>query len=171
MHDITLEKEKIKDANSEKEENNIKNLEIQSFIKFNDTNNVNLEKKKKRGNKLLKKIIYNIIAILYNLLSFLFYYLSLEGCFDIQSKCIPKLSTMFLGRILIFGILFSVMISIELYLILNKIIHFFHLIYIIIFYIIIYRYDHGSKLDYHGLYNFVLSLFLKRKRIKSIKQF
>ena len=160
MHEITLEKEKIKEVNSEKEENNIKNLEIQSFIKFNDNNNVNLEKKKKRGNKLLKKIIYNIIAILYNLLSFLFYYLSLEGCFDIQSKCIPKLSTMFLGRILIFGILFSVMISIELYLILNKIIHFFHLIYIIIFYIIIYRYDHGSKLDYHGLYNFVLSLFL-----------
>ena len=111
-------------------------------------------------NKYKKKRIYNIIAVFYNLLSFLFYYLSLEGCFDTQTNCIPLLSTMFLGRILIFGILFSLMMSIELYLIINKIIYIFHILYIIIFFIIIYRYDHGSKLDYHGLYNFVISILL-----------
>ena len=107
-----------------------------------------------------RKIEKNVIVIFYNLLSFYFYYLSLEGCFDSQTKCIPLLSTMFLGRILIFGFLFSIMISIELFLIFKKIIHCFHLIYIMLLYILIYQYDHGSKLDHHGLYNFILSLFL-----------
>ena len=61
--------------------------------------------------KSLRKIVNNIIALFYNLLSFYFYYLSLEGCFDTQSKCIPLLSTMFLVRILIFGFLFSINFS------------------------------------------------------------
>ena len=162
MPKIRFPHPKIEETPLKKEENN---LELSSLSKLNENENDikqikdnGIEKNKK--NKIRKKIIYNISAVFYNLLSFFFYYLSLEGCFDIQTKCIPLLSTMFLGRILIFGILFSVMISIELYLIINKIIHFFHLIYIIIFYILIYRYDHGSKLDHHGLYNFVISVFL-----------
>ena len=162
MPKIRFPHPKIEETPLKKEENN---LELSSLSKLNENENDikqikdnGIEKNKK--NKIRKKIIHNISAVFYNLLSFFFYYLSLEGCFDIQTKCIPLLSTMFLGRILIFGILFSVMISIELYLIINKIIHFFHLIYIIIFYILIYRYDHGSKLDHHGLYNFVISVFL-----------
>ena len=109
---------------------------------------------------IIKKIILNLLTIIYNLLAFFLYYKSLEGCFEVQSKCIPLLSTMFLGRILIFGIISALMITIELHLIINKIIYAFHLIYIIIFYIIIYRYDHGTKLDYHGLYNFFLTILL-----------
>ena len=163
IKDINIETEKINNSvvKIKSSISNYKLLEGKNDIKLAKAEeNIFKDKKKKIGKKCLKKIIYNIIAFLYNLLAFYFYYLSLEGCFDTQSKCIPLLSTMFLGRILIFGILFSVMISIELYLIINKIIYFFHLIYIIIFYIIIYRYDHGSKLDHHGLYNFFLSLLL-----------
>ena len=163
IKEINIETEKINNSvvKIKSSISNYKLLEGNNDIKLAKAEeNIFKDKKKKIGKKCLKKIIYNIIAFLYNLLAFYFYYLSLEGCFDTQSKCIPLLSTMFLGRILIFGILFSVMISIELYLIINKIIYFFHLIYIIIFYIIIYRYDHGSKLDHHGLYNFFLSLLL-----------
>ena len=162
MPKISVAHQKIEETPLKKEENISEStslnklIENEAYIKQIKENNI--EKNKK--NKIRKKIIYNIAAVFYNLLSFFFYYLSLEGCFDTQTKCIPLLSTMFLGRILIFGILFSIMVSIELYLIINKIIHYFHLIYIIIFYILIYRYDHGSKLDYHGLYNFVISVFL-----------
>ena len=172
MSEIIISEEENKDLKDEKEEKNTKANETKNFmpnyalIKNNNDINIiksenDIQKDKKTINKrVIKKLIYNIIALLYNALSFYFYYLSLEGCFEIQSKCIPLLSTMFLGRILIFGISFSIMISIELYLILNKIIHYFHLIYIIIYYIVIYRYDHGTKLDHHGLYNFILSLLL-----------
>ena len=173
MSKIGIKDMKIKEINTETENtnnnitkiksaiSNYKLLENNNDIKLIKTDKILFEKKRQKiSKKLGKKIIYNIIALFYNVLAFYSYYLSLEGCFDIQSKCIPLLSTMFLGRILIFGILFSVMISIELYLIINKIIYFFHLIYIIIFYIIIYRYDHGTKLDHHGLYNFILSLLL-----------
>ena len=172
MSEIIISEEENKDLKDEKEEKNIKANETKNsmpnyaLIKNNNVINIiksenDIQKDKKTINKrVIKKLIYNIIALLYNALSFYFYYLSLEGCFEIQSKCIPLLSTMFLGRILIFGISFSIMISIELYLILNKIIHYFHLIYIIIYYIVIYRYDHGTKLDHHGLYNFILSLLL-----------
>ncbi len=173
MSKIGIKDMKIKEINTETENtnnnitkiksavSNYKLLENNNDIKLIKTDKILFEKKRQKiSKKLAKKIVYNIIALFYNVLAFYSYCLSLEGCFDIQSKCIPLLSTMFLGRILIFGILFSVMISIELYLTINKIIYFFHLIYIIIFYIIIYRYDHGTKLDHHGLYNFILSLLL-----------
>ena len=52
------------------------------------------------------------------------------------------------------------MISIEIFLILHRIIYIFHAIYLILFYFSIYKYDHGTKFDYHGLYNFTLSLIL-----------
>ena len=166
MSKKTIENETKEEKCIVKEENNIKDSDNKSSYRliefgndFDKSKNIFI-KNKKRKKKFIKKIIYNIIAIFYNVLSFYFYYLSLEGCFDIQSKCIPLLSTMFLGRILIFGILFSIMVSIELYLILNKILHYLHIIYIIVFYIVIYRYDHGTKLDHHGLYNFIISLFL-----------
>ena len=50
--------------------------------------------------------------------------------------------------------------AIEIFLIIHKIIYAYHAIYVILFYFFIYQYDHGSKLDYHGLYNFGLSLIL-----------
>ena len=108
---------------------------------------------------ILKKLVINLLAIIFNLFAFYLYYLSLEGCFEIQSKCIPLLSTMFFGRLLIFGILSSLIVAIELFLIINKNIYVYHIIYIITFYIIAYSIDHGTKLDYHGLYNFILTIF------------
>ena len=131
----------------------IKNDRVKNESKFNFKVKLNFKKI-----KISKKIQINIFALLYNLLAFFFYYLSLEGCFKTQSECIPLLSTMFLARLLIYGMLFSLMMSIEIYLILNRIIYVYHAIYVIIFYIYIYQYDHGSKLDYHGLYNFGLTL-------------
>ena len=104
----------------------------------------------------IKKILLEIIFIIFNSCSFLFYYLSLEGCFKEQDECIPLLSTMFLGRIVIFGLLAAILTCIQIYLMIFKIMKFYHLLYIIIFYIYIYHYDHGTKLDYHGAYNIVI---------------
>ena len=146
------EKELLKIKNK-KYENSLKNyFKLKKF-------NFKCKTWNDRCKLICKKIIINLLAIFSNLLAFYLYYLSLEGCFERLSQCIPLLSTMFLGRILIFGILSSLLITIELYLIINKIIYVYHIIYIIIFYITIYRYDHGTKLDYHGLYNFVLTIF------------
>ena len=143
----------IDDEKIEIKNNYFKN-KIKSLYKLNSF------KQKFSKIKITKKVLINICAIIYNLLAFLFYYLSLEGCFKKQTECIPLLSTVFLTRILIFGILFSLMLSIEIFLIISRKIYIYHAIYVIIFYIVIYQYDHGSKLDYHGIYNFGLSLIL-----------
>ena len=73
----------------------------------------------------------------YNLLAFYFYYLSLEGCFKSNNKCMALLSSKFLVKIIIYGIYFSLMISIEIFLIIHKVIYVFHAIYVILFYILI----------------------------------
>jgi len=95
-----------------------------------------------------------------NFLPFLFYYLSLEGCFLTQDECIPLLSTMFIGRIFIFGALAAILTCVQIFLILFRVIKCYHLIYTILFYVFIYKYDHGTKLDYHGLYNIVIFAIL-----------
>ena len=173
IQEILMEKEeKRKKAESPRNPKTYKlidtndNLQIKSEFtkkiknKFSCTKNIKCTKYCKcKLSNVTKKIIINLSALMYNLLAFYFYYLSLEGCFKSNTECIPLLSTMFLVRILVFGIISALMISIELCFIFNKIIYVFHLIYIIGFYIFVYRYDHGSKLDYHGLYNFVLTMF------------
>ena len=104
----------------------------------------------------IKKILLEFVFIIFNCSSFLFYYLSLEGCFLEQDECIPLLSTMFLGRIVIFGLLAGILTCVQIYLMIFKVMKFYHLIYMIIFYIYMYHYDHGTKLDYHGAYNIVI---------------
>ena len=149
----------------------IKNEEIEESItkieeedeeektKFNQApikDNLQDEIKIKKRKFNLKCIIIEIIVIAFNCTSFLFYKFSLEGCFKKQSECIPLLSTMFLGRIVIYGVLAALLNTIEIFLIIFRIIRFYHLIYTILFYILIYKYDHGTKLDYHGAYNIVI---------------
>ena len=134
------------------------NEEDKENILFLNTTESIIEKieDKKKCKINIKKIIVEIITIIYNITSFIFYKKSLEGCFLSQSECIPLLSTMFLGRIVIYGVLASLMTTIEIYLIIFKVIKCYHLLYIIIFYIIMYNHDHGTKLDYHGLYNIII---------------
>ena len=109
----------------------------------------------------IKRILTELAFFIFNCISFLFYYLSLEGCFLKQEECIPLLSTMFLGRIAIFGVLAAILTCVQIYLIIFRIMKFYHLIYTILFYIIMFYYDHGTKLDYHGGYNIVIfSIFV-----------
>ena len=127
-------------------------------MKNNDNNIINIYENNNNCN--YKPKYKNLLILIYNLLAFFFYFLSLEGCFESEEVCIPLLSTMFLVRLLIYGIIFSLMMSIEIFLVIHKKIKVFHVLYVIIFYTLIYMYDHGSKLDYHGTYNFSLSLIL-----------
>ena len=115
---------------------------------------IKIETKKCKIN--IKKLLIELVFFIFNSISFLFYYLSLEGCFLKQTECIPLLSTMFLGKIAIFGILAAIMTCVQIYLIIFKIIKFYHIIYTFLFYVIMFYYDHGTKLDYHGGYNIVI---------------
>ena len=138
-------------TDNEKEDSDFKMFNPE--IKTNDFSEIKIKDRK----KTIKKFFITLIPFVYNSISFLFYYLSLEGCFLAQSECIPLLQTMFLGRIFIYGILATLMTAIQVILIFYKKFKFYHFIYTVIFYIIMYYYDHGSKLDYHGLYNIILA--------------
>ena len=72
---------------------------------------IKIETKKCKIN--IKKLLIELVFFILNSISFLFYYLSLEGCFLKQTECIPLLSTMFLGKIAIFGILAAIMTCVQ----------------------------------------------------------
>ena len=133
---------------------------INSFSNLPQDNPVNNSDEIKPNKFTFKKISFDIIIpLVYNLLSFTFYILSLEGCHKPQHECIPLLSTIFLVRIVIFGVLSSLMVAIEVYLILFKKFKFYHFFYVPIFFLIMYYYDHGTRLDYHGMYNIIAIIF------------
>ncbi len=116
--------------------------------------NSNDEIKIKDGSTNSKGTKIDIIILSFNTLSFVFYCLSLEGCYLSQDECLPLLlTTWLLVRVFIFGILNALMTCILIYLIIFKIVKKYHLIYTILFYIYIYYYDHGTTLDHHGIYN------------------
>ena len=172
LYEIEKEKDINKDKNIKPEielTNITKNEEKESMTKIeedeDESTKFNLapikdylqDEIKIKENKInIKRVLIEILVIAFNCTGFLFYKLSLEGCFKKQTECIPLLSTMFLGRIVIYGILAALFITIQIFLVIFKIIRFYHLIYTILFYIIMYNYDHGTKLDYHGGYNIVI---------------
>ena len=107
--------------------------------------NTNDEIKIKDGSTNSNETKIDIIILSFNTLSFVFYCLSLEGCYLSQDECLPLLlTTWLLIRVFIFGILNALMTCILIYLIIFKIAKKYHLIYIILFYIYIYYYDHGT---------------------------
>ena len=140
----------IKAEESENSESSEK-LDKMPIINFPD------EEIKIKESCINKKCLYKeLIVVTFNIISFVFYFLSLEGCFLKQEECIPLLSTMFLGRIVIFGALAALFNCILMFLIIFRIVKFYHLIYTILFYVIMFNYDSGTKLDYHGAYNIVI---------------
>ena len=156
----TEKKREIELTNFKKEEEDEDDDSIK-FIESPIKGNI-IEQKEIKDNKInKKKILLEIGIIIFNCISFLFYYLSLEGCFLKQHECIPLLSTWFLGRIVIYGVLAALMTCIQIYLVIFKIIKFYHLIYTFLFYVCMIYYDHGTKLDYHGSYNIIIfSIFV-----------
>jgi len=157
-------KEKEKEKKPQIELTNVNEEEDEDSLKFIEAPIIkDIDKQAEiKVNKFDKKRILTELAFfIFNCISFLFYYLSLEGCFLKQEECIPLLSTMFLGRIAIFGVLAAILTCVQIYLIIFRIMKFYHLIYTILFYIIMFYYDHGTKLDYHGGYNIVIfSIFV-----------
>ena len=95
----------IKEILMKKEEQKIKASKISNKYKLiNESEKIGIKSKcknkiknvfKNKKSKISKKVIINLGALIYNLLAFLFYYLSLEGCFKSQTECIPLLSTFF----------------------------------------------------------------------------
>lgn len=133
-----LNNESIKNEAESNRSNNILDKKKIHHMKISQKvkNKIGIIKKFKIPKKIKRIIIINLATLIYNLLAFYFYYLSLEGCFLPQHECIPLLSTVFLAKLLIFGILHSLMISIEIYLIIYNFTYVYHLIYIIFFYIL-----------------------------------
>ena len=159
INKIKAIKDNKKEKKPEIELTDVNNIEDNEAYNFIDSKNINdIENKAEiKVNKCdRKKLLIELIFFFMNCLSFLFYYLSLEGCFLAQDECIPLLASMFIVRIIIFGALAALLTCAQIFLILFRVIKCYHLIYTILFYVAIVNYDHGSKLDYHGSYNIII---------------
>ena len=156
--------------NSENEINeNPETSSKKEYIELGSVNEGISESVKKKGIPLLnnndeikiqddstisKRTKIDIIILSFNTLSFVFYCLSLEGCYLSQDECLPLLiTTWLLVRVFLFGVLNALMTCILIYLVIFKVAKNYHLIYTLLFYIYIYYYDHGTTLDHHGIYN------------------
>ena len=140
--------------------NDEEDTEHMSFLNTNEEIKLNTYEEIKVNKIDIKRIIIRLFPFIYDFLLYLFYLLSLEGCFLSQVECIPLLSSMFLVRLVIFGFLAALMTVIQIYLVIYKKFKCYHLLFTAIFYIIMYYYDHGTRLDYHGIYNLIAISFI-----------
>ena len=118
----------------------------------------NVQKKRKKIKSLFLDIFCFILIII---AIYLYYYTLRNVCEGTQAQCLSELnSTIFyvLGIQMIISVL---ILEIIILLILNRIIHFYHLIYIIpLFAYFVHFYDTGSDLHHHGSYNKIVFYFL-----------
>ena len=103
--------------------------------------------------KLFYLKIYKIKYIIYFFISYFFFFLSLEKCFEGEDMCCVKLNWMIIKIIEL--IISCLILSILLYFILTKKIKKFHLVHIIIVFLMFYKYSNGYSFDNHGFFNFV----------------
>ena len=113
INKIKAIKDNKKEKKPEIELTDVNNIEDNETYKFIDSKSINDRENKAdiKVNKCdRKKLLIELIFFIMNCLSFLFYYLSLEGCFLAQDECIPLLASMFIVRIIIFGALAALLL-------------------------------------------------------------
>ena len=131
--------------------NNIFNRKFISFILLK-RNNDYLIINNKKNNKKFYFLSNNYTFILF-CFSYFFYHLSLEKCYEGESKCSKKVNWI---KIKIIQECISCLISSILFILiaLNKISK-LHLIHFSFVFLTFYKYSHGIDFDDHGHYNFV----------------
>ena len=116
--------------------NDEEDTEHMEFLNTNEEIKLNTYEEIKVNKINIKRIIIRLFPFIYDFLLYLFYFLSLEGCFLPQEECIPLLSSMFLVKLVIFGFLVALMTVIQIYLVIYKKFKCYHLLFTAIFYII-----------------------------------
>jgi len=151
-----------------------KNKNKNSIIKFFNNFKLNSKKKDKKFKKKLNKyyqiifkylkfIFIQIIALNIIKKSKIYYNLSLIGCpYDTEDQCIVflKKDIDFIINIFNDAIQWIFLTNIILFLSYKKIFHFSIGIYTIIYYILQFKKNKGTKFDDHGLYNIILFCIL-----------
>ena len=104
------------------------------------------------SNKKIYWILLNILIFILFIADSFLYYLSIIPCLEDEAECLTKIKLYISqGYKVLYA---SIILAIILFLIYEKIIHMFHLFYIVATYYIFYLKDHQENLKYHGLINF-----------------
>ena len=90
-----------------------------------------------------------------SILAYFFYYLSLGGCDGTQTECLKNSNIAYYYMLVNYCFLSAGLISLLLFFMILKIISKYHLIHIIIIYLILFLSDTGSTLMHHGIYNII----------------
>lgn len=101
----------------------------------------------------LKRNKYNRIFIFISIIGFYFYYLSLEGCYETQTYCLVNLNPEFFDRLFLYCILSSFILALNIFLMVRKKLSYGVIVFNVIAYFGLFKYDNGDNLAYHGSYN------------------
>ena len=151
-HLVELEKyQNVKKENEDSNDEtiNIFNNELQD-LKEEEFNVKNW----KEQIKDFKNIIYLIIMII----SIILYYLSLKGCKENGLICLQTFGYKFYLLRAIYVILSSFLYTLLLFLSIKKVIHYYFIIILSIFYIINFLINRGTDLYNHGVFNTIIFL-------------
>lgn len=94
----------------------------------------------------------DVFGLIFILIYFL-YLFSLEGCFDGEDICSTKI--IWIRKKIVEEIISCIIMEIMVELMIFKIISRFHLLHIIIFFLLCLNYSHGVTFDNHGYFNFI----------------
>ena len=127
--------------------------------KTNDNIIIQLKKQKfhfpKFSNYSKRKKYIEIISIFISIFAYVLYYLSLGGCDGTQTECLQNSNIAYYYLLVNYCFLSAGMISLLIFFMIIKEITKYHLVHMIIIYLILFLSDTGSTLMHHGIYNII----------------
>ena len=102
-----------------------------------------------------RRKIIEITIIILAIISYILYYLSLGGCDGTQTECLKNSNIAYYYMLVSFCFISAGIISLIIYFIILKLVSKWHLVHIIVVFLILFFYDTGSTLINHGTYNII----------------
>ena len=129
-------------------------MNILQFLYKKNNNGYSMIKKIRKIRKIKYfSISKNNIAFIFFLISYFLFLLSLEKCYEGESKCSKKVK--WIKKKIIQEIISSIITSYLFYLIMLNKISKLHLIHFLFIYFFFYKYSHGLDFDDHGHFNLI----------------
>ena len=129
--------------------NKVYNKKIFSNQFSNVIKNILIKFKKKLKNIKIKEKI----TFLFLLISIFLYIRGLKGCHGDEVYCLEKMGISYFMKVVIINIISCIIVSNVLILITFRKVSFYHLLYLIPCFVILFYYDQGTTLASHGYYN------------------
>ena len=107
------------------------------------------------SNYTKRRKIIEITIIILAIISYILYYLSLGGCDGTQTECLKNSNIAYYYMLVSFCFISAGIISLIIYFIILKLVSKWHLVHIIVVFLILFFYDTGSTLINHGTYNII----------------